>query len=271
MEKLLKIVNLLRDKEYGCPWDLEQTNKSLVRYTLEEVYEVVDAIETGSTEQLKDELGDLLFQVVFYAQIAQEDGKFDFSEIVAAITDKLVRRHPHVFPQGKLENFGQDQLLNAEDVVVNWEAIKEQERKNKKDVKTGQNSNSVLSDIPVALPALERALKIQKRTASVGFDWDNLGPVMDKLKEEITEVENAIADNNPSAIAEEIGDLMFALVNVARHVKVEPENALRNANRKFEIRFRFIEEQLAKENKHPRDVELDTLDEIWNQAKQEGL
>ncbi len=271
MEKLLHIMALLRDKKYGCPWDLEQTHNSLVRYTLEEVYEVVDAIENGSAEQLKDELGDLLFQVVFYARIAQEDGIFDFSEIVDAIADKLVRRHPHVFPQGQLENFGQDQLLNAEDVVVNWEAIKEQERKMKKTSNSDQESDSVLRDIPVALPALERALKMQKRAAAVGFDWDNVNPVVSKLKEELEEVENAIADKDPLAVAEEIGDLMFTVVNLARHVKVEPENALRKANRKFERRFRYIEEQLEKEHKNPRDVKSGILDEIWKQAKQVGL
>ena len=271
MDKLLNIVALLRDKKYGCPWDLEQTHTSLVRYTLEEVYEVVDAIETGTANQLKDELGDLLFQVVFYAQIAQEDEQFNFADIIDAISDKLLRRHPHVFPQGKLENFGQDQNLNADDVVVNWEAIKEQERKLEGAPKAGSNSVSVLANIPTALPALERSLKMQKRAASAGFDWTSFTPVLDKIKEELSEVEEAISADDASAIEEEIGDLLFAAVNLARHMKIEPENALRNANRKFEQRFRYIEEQLQEQNKKLGDVGLEKLDEIWDQAKAKGL
>ena len=271
MENLLNIMSMLRDKTYGCPWDLEQDHASLIRYTLEEVYEVVDAIEHGTIADLKDELGDLLFQVVFYAQIAAEDGKFNFSDIVEAISDKLVRRHPHVIPKGKTENFGQDQLLSANDVVVNWEAIKEQERKLKGEKEPTPQTVSALSDIPIAMPALERALKIQKRAANVGFDWDNLSPVINKLKEELAEVEQAIADEDPEAIAEEIGDLLFAIVNVSRHTKVEPESVLRSANLKFEKRFRYIEQQLLEQNRKLTDSSLEEMDELWEQAKQKGL
>ena len=275
MQNLLNIMAMLRDKKYGCPWDLEQDHASLVRYTLEEVYEVVDAIEHGTIDELKDELGDLLFQVVFYAQIAEEDGKFGFTDVVDAISDKLVRRHPHVFPKGKVQNFGQDQLLSADDVVVNWEAIKEQERKLKglseSSVKQDSAEASVLSDIPISMPALERALKIQKRAARVGFDWDSLAPVIAKLKEELLEVEEAVAANDANAIAEEIGDLLFAIVNVSRHADVEPESALRNANLKFEKRFGYVESQIKSENRTIADSTLHEMEEYWEQAKQKGL
>lgn len=270
MEKLLNIMALLRDKKSGCPWDLEQTHQSLVKYTLEEVYEVVDAVENGTTAQLKDELGDLLFQVVFYAQIAEEDGEFDFNEIVDVISDKLVRRHPHVFPEGRIENFGQDQNLSAEDVVVNWEAIKGQEREANRAETSDHGVASILDGVPMTMPALERGLKLQKRAASVGFDWDNLNPVIDKLKEELSELENAIdhaGKDNDESVSDELGDLLFALLNVARHLKIEPENALRKANKKFETRFRYVEDQLIAQDSHPDDVGLEMLDRLWEQAK----
>ena len=269
MEKLLQIMALLRDPTHGCPWDLEQTLDSLTRYTLEEVYEVVDAVEEGTPESLKDELGDLLFQVVFYARIAEEDGKFAFSDVVDAISDKLLRRHPHVFPEGRLENFGQQQSLNADEVVVSWESIKSAERQQKGEASNARDS--ILADIPKALPALERALKMQKRAARVGFDWQETGPVMGKLKEELAELEEAMGSADKNAINHEVGDLLFAVVNLARHLQVEPENALRESNRRFARRFSFIEQELELENKQPQDAGLEKLDQLWNAAKNKGL
>lgn len=269
MEKLLQIMTLLRDPQHGCPWDLEQTLESLTRYTLEEVYEVVDAVEEGTAESLKDELGDLLFQVVFYARIAEEENSFAFDDVVDAISDKLLRRHPHVFPAGSIESFGQQQSLNADEVVVNWESIKSQERRAKglKD----NSTNSILQDIPKALPALERALKMQKRVARVGFDWQESGQVMGKVKEELTELEEAIESGEANAITHEIGDLLFAVVNLARHLQVEPENALRDSNRRFSRRFNFIEQKLESQDIQPQSAGLEKLDQLWNEAKEKGL
>jgi len=262
-------MTLLRDPQHGCPWDLEQTLESLTRYTLEEVYEVVDAVEEGTTESLKDELGDLLFQVVFYARIAEEDGKFAFGDVVDSISGKLLRRHPHVFPAGSIESFGQQQSLNAEEVVVNWEAIKSQERQQKGQAK---NSNSsVLADIPKALPALERSLKMQKRAARVGFDWQDSEQVMGKVQEELAELEEAMDREDAKAIHHEVGDLLFAIVNLARHLQVEPENALRESNRRFTRRFHYIEEQLELQDIQPQDAGLEKLDQLWNTAKKKGL
>ncbi len=269
MEKLLQMMALLRDREHGCPWDLKQTLSSLTRYTLEEVYEVVDAVEDGSPEQVKDELGDLLFQVVFYARIAEENGQFSFQDVVDSITDKLLRRHPHVFPGGKLENFGQKQDLNADQVVSNWEAIKNQERASKGG--TGITGISVLSDIPNALPALERALKLQNRAARVGFDWAQLQPVLAKVNEELSELEEAISHHDQDQINHELGDLLFAVVNLARHTRIEPENALRESNRRFVRRFTYIEEQLEDEKIQIEEAGLEKLDQLWNAAKQKGL
>jgi ATP diphosphatase len=269
MEKLLEIMALLRDPEHGCPWDLEQTLESLTRYTLEEVYEVVDAVEEGTPEALKDELGDLLFQVVFYARLAEEEDKFAFNDIVDAISSKLLRRHPHVFPGGSIDGFGERQLLDADEVIVNCEAIKSQERQQKGDKQAADAS--VLADIPRALPALERALKLQKRAARVGFDWQDSGQVMDKVKEELAELEEAIASGSDDAINHETGDLLFAIVNLARHLRVEPENTLRESNRRFTRRFRFIEEQLGQENLQPQEAGLEKLDQLWSAAKKSGL
>ena len=247
IEKLISLMTMLRDKEHGCPWDLEQSIKSLVPYTLEEVYEVVDAIDNNDMSELQDELGDLLFQVVFYAQIAEEDGHFSFEEIANSITDKLIRRHPHVFPEGDVNQFGKKSAISAEQVVVNWEAIKETERRQKR--KEGSNrttdtTDSILDNVPRALPAVERARKLQKRAAAVGFDWQEIDPVIAKLKEEIAEFEQALAANEPQQISAELGDIMFAAVNLARHSSVEPEVALRSANKRFEDRFRWIETTL---------------------------
>lgn len=274
VEKLIAIMAMLRDKEAGCPWDLEQTIASLAPFTIEEVYEVVDAIEKNDMVDLEDELGDLLFQVVFYAQIASEEGQFNFDDIAAAITRKLVRRHPHVFPGGDVARFGQQSDLSPEEVVTNWELIKKQEREEKqarRGAAEEQESNSVLHDVPRALPALERAKKLQKRAASHGFDWPEIAPVLSKLKEEITEFEQALTEEDRAHQEHELGDILFAAVNLARHAGIEPEAALRNANKRFEQRFQWIEGKLQASDRKLEDANLEELDRLWDEAKAHGL
>ena len=274
IEKLISIMAMLRDGEFGCPWDLKQTIASLVPYTLEEVYEVVDAIEQGDMVELEDELGDLLFQVVFYAQIASEQGHFDFSDIASAITRKLVRRHPHVFPGGEVARFGKSSELSPEQVVINWELIKKQERAEKqarKGTAAAESKPGILDDVPRALPALERAKKLQKRAASHGFDWESVAPVLAKLKEEVTEFEQALTEGDPAHLQHELGDILFAATNLARHVNLEPESALRDANKRFEQRFRWIEEAVAGNGQQVDELTLAELDALWDQAKAQGL
>ncbi len=279
IEKLLKVMSMLRDGEAGCPWDLKQTIASLVPYTLEEVYEVVDAIEQDDMVDLEDELGDLLFQVVFYAQLAQEDGHFNFDDIATAITRKLVRRHPHVFPAGDVTNFGTQSSLSPDQVVSNWEEIKKQERAEKQAKKAGQphdderdsTGQSILADVPRALPALERARKLQKRAANHGFDWQSIVPVLAKLKEEVAEFEAALEEQDKDHLHHELGDIYFAATNLARHANLEPEIALRDANKRFEQRFRWIEDAVSARNQRIDDLTLAELDSLWDQAKQHGL
>ena len=274
IDRLIAIMTMLRDKQHGCPWDLEQTIKSLLPYTLEEVYEVADAIENNDLVELEDELGDLLFQVIFYAQIAKEQGAFDFQDIATAITDKLVRRHPHVFPDGDVEKFGIQQDISAQQVVVNWEAIKELEREEKRKKggeQVAQEVESILDDLPRALPAMERARKLQKRAAQVGFDWAEIAPVLEKLKEEVAEFEEALASGDLERMSDELGDVLFATINLARHSKIEPEVALRSTNQRFETRFKWIEAALFQQGKVFKDVNLEELDALWDQAKKTGL
>ena len=274
IDRLIAIMTMLRDKQHGCPWDLEQTIKSLLPYTLEEVYEVADAIENNDLVELEDELGDLLFQVIFYAQIAKEQGAFDFEDIATAITDKLIRRHPHVFPGGDVEQFGISQEIDAQQVVVNWEAIKEIEREQKRKKggkQTVQGVESILDDVPRALPAMERARKLQKRAAQVGFDWAEVAPVLEKLKEEVVEFEEALASGDLERMSDELGDVLFATINLARHSKIEPEVALRSTNRRFETRFKWIEAALCKQGTVFKDAKLEELDALWGQAKKTGL
>ena len=274
INQLVMVMTMLRDADHGCPWDLEQTIASLATYTLEEVYEVVAAIENANMPDLRDELGDLLFQVVFYAQIASEQGQFNFDDIAKAITQKLIRRHPHVFPDGDVSRFGQRQEISADEVVVNWEAIKQGERSAKR-WQQGANDElemaSILDDVPLAMPALERARKLQKRAANVGFDWPTLQPVLTKLREEIAEFESAVQHEGQERMAQELGDILFAVVNLARHCNIEPEMALRGTNRRFEARFRWIERALHMQGKQPQEAKLMELDELWEAAKRSGL
>ncbi|MCE2571428.1 nucleoside triphosphate pyrophosphohydrolase [Motilimonas eburnea] len=265
INQLLEIMAKLRDPDDGCPWDQKQTFRSIVPHTLEEAYEVADAIEQQDYQELKGELGDLLFQVVFYAQLAKEQQLFDFNDVVEAVSEKLVRRHPHVFGQA---DFADEQAVKA-----NWEAEKAQERAitlaAKADSEQAQEL-SVLDNIPRAMPALTRANKIQKRCATVGFDWHTLGPVVDKIKEEIDEVLDEVHQVSPDQdrIEDEVGDLLFATVNLVRHLKHDPEQALRRANDKFERRFRLLEKHFLSQNKALDQCSLDEMEQIWQKVKE---
>lgn len=258
---LLAIMATLRDPEQGCAWDKAQTYQSIVPYTLEEAYEVADTIERGAINELPDELGDLLFQVVFYSQIGKEQGQFEFDDCVRAICDKLIRRHPHVFPDASAEASGAAPA-DAITALQGWEAIKAAERGD-----SGQHS--VLDNVPTGLPALTRAYKLQKRCASVGFDWPDLTGCWDKVREEIAEVEAEMSapQQDQAALAEEMGDLMFALVNVVRKAGFQPETLLRSANQKFERRFRDVEKHLAQRGKTPQQSDLAEMDALWDEVK----
>lgn len=266
IDDLLHLMARLRDPQTGCPWDLKQTYASIVPYTLEEAYEVADAIERADFEHLPGELGDLLFQVVYYSQLAQEEGRFAFAAVVDGITRKLIRRHPHVFVDGDL--YGAPDAVRLEEAAVKqrWEELKAEERAARAVV---PEQLSLLDDVPQALPALSRAVKLQKRMAQVGFDWPEALPVVDKVREELDEVLEAMSENDPQAISEEIGDLLFVVSNLARHLKVDPESALRAANAKVERRFRFIEQALREAQRPIENCTLDELDALWGEAKKQ--
>jgi ATP diphosphatase len=264
IRRLIDIMATLRDPVGGCPWDVQQTFASIAPFTIEEAYEVADAIERGSTEDLREELGDLLLQVVFHARMAEEAGLFDFGGVVEAITAKLVRRHPHVF--------GDAGALSPDDVKALWGRIKADEKAAKralaaKDGKAAEPKSGSLDGVPLALPALSRALKLQEKAGKVGFDWNDVGAVLEKIREEIIEVEAEIAQGSPQALLSEVGDLLFATVNLARHLKIEPEAALRSANAKFERRFAHIENRLAEGGRTPDGASLDEMERLWAEAK----
>ena len=263
IERLIKIMAALRNPDTGCPWDREQTFETIAPYTIEEAYEVADAIGQNDMTALKDELGDLLFQVVFYAQMSRETGGFDFDEIVDGICDKMERRHPHVF--------GNAEIADAEAQTHAWERQKAAERAEKAEESGPKSaSTSTLSGVARALPALMRAEKLQKRAARVGFEWDDAGGALEKVREEIAEVE---AEMTPKASHEdlenEIGDLFFALVNLARMLDVKPEETLRAANDKFERRFRAVEARLAERGKTPEQSSLAEMDALWDDVKKD--
>ena len=259
IEDLRYLMRRLRDPKSGCPWDLKQNFQSLTSHTLEEAYEVVDAIEQDDMSHLSEELGDLLFQIIFYSQLAEEQSQFSFDDIISAITQKLIRRHPHVFPEGTIES-SRVSLADAEIVEIKrvWEEIKRQER-------TDKGVGKTLDDIPLALPALNRALKLQKRAANVGFDWSDIKPVIEKINEEVIELEVEIKRGDKVRMADELGDLLFSCVNLARHLKLDPETSLRGANEKFKRRFESME-LLAGKTKI-EDHSADQLELLWGKVK----
>jgi nucleoside triphosphate diphosphatase len=256
--RLLEIMAALRTPGTGCPWDLEQTFRTIAPYTLEEAYEVADAIEHDDLEQLREELGDLLLQVVFHARMAEEQGAFDFGDVVETITEKLIRRHPHVFADAKGRT--------AAAVKGMWERIKSDEKAAKAARKGQAAPPSALAGVPVALPALTRALKLQDKAGAVGFDWNDPKAVLAKIREEADEIEQAL-DQDDAGVAAEVGDLLFAAVNLARHLKADPEALLRATNQKFERRFAAIEQALAARGKKPKDADLAEMDALWDAAK----
>lgn len=252
IEKLLEVMKQLRDPHTGCPWDVQQNFASIAPYTIEEAYEVADAIERGDLSELRDELGDLLLQVVFHAQMAGEGGHFDFDQVATGIAEKMVRRHPHVF--------GSDAERADGKQDGSWESIKEDERR-------ATGDGSALAGVAKALPALKRAEKLGKRAGRVGFDWPNRQGVRDKIREELDELEQAIGTRDASDIEEEFGDVLFAVVNLARHLDIDPEKALTSANYKFERRFRDMEADIEQSGKRFRDYNLEALDKYWRAAK----
>jgi nucleoside triphosphate diphosphatase len=300
MQRLLKIMAQLRDPQSGCPWDVKQTMESLTRYTIEEAYEVADAIANGDMHDIKDELGDLLFQVVFYAQIASESRAFSFDDVAKSISDKLVRRHPHVFANALAsegvsdtnENVTVERTLLSDSALnAQWDAIKAQEKQLKKQ-RLKQDSeateNSILDNVPKGMPALMYAQKLQKACAKVGFDWSDAAPVIDKVREEVEEIQqeldfkqraqgalktgvvplNSGVPDNQQAIEEEIGDALFAMVNLARHCKVDADTALRNASNKFANRFKGVERLAAEQGDKLDALTLDEMEALWQKVKQ---
>jgi len=256
MQRLLDLMTRLRNPEGGCPWDLQQNFRTIAPYTIEEAYEVADAIERDDLTELRSELGDLLFQVVFHSQLAREQGAFDFDDVVNAICDKMERRHPHVF--------GGASIAGAEAQNAAWEEHKRRERAGKQD--------SVLANVPVGLPALTRANKLGKRAAQVGFEWADIGGALDKVQEEVDELrQEANRGAEHGRMEQELGDLLFALVNVCRYLRIDPETALRLTNAKFERRFRYIEQRLQQQGRTPQQASLEEMDALWDEAKRQAV
>ncbi len=255
MQDLLDVMARLRDPDHGCPWDRQQTCATIVPHTIEEAYEVADAIARQDWAELRDELGDLLFQVVFYAQIAREERRFDFADVARGIVEKMTRRHPHVF--------GDEKYADAAEQTAAWERIKAAEKT--------ESLAGVLDGIPLALPALTRAVKLQKKASKVGFDWGAVEPILAKIQEEIAEIHHEIASAAPpERLADELGDVLFAVANLARHLQLDPEAALRGTNAKFERRFRRIEAWLAEQGRTPAESTLAEMDALWERAKAEA-
>lgn len=283
LNELLQVMAALRMPVTGCPWDLDQTFETIAPYTIEEAYEVADAIARKDYDDLKDELGDLLLQVVYHARIAEEEQRFAFADVADAIVAKMIRRHPHVFG---------DEVARARGAPPGfWDRIKEQEKADKQTDRGAGSQDEpdrILADVPVGLPALTRAIKLQNKAAKVGFDWPSLAPVFDKMREELGELEEALSSRQaspidvqhqeptqseprPDEIEEEFGDLLFVMANVARHLKLDPEAALRRANQKFVSRFAYIEDQLHADGRSPMQSTLAEMDQLWDEAKQHSL
>jgi nucleoside triphosphate diphosphatase len=258
LSRLLAVMAWLRDRQHGCPWDIEQTFRTIAPYTIEEAYEVADAIDRNDMAALKEELGDLLLQVVYHAQMASEARAFGFADVAATIADKMIDRHPHVF--------GDLKIADADAQTISWEARKAAERAKKNG---SAESAGALDGVARALPALLRAEKIQKRAARVGFDWTSIGPVIDKIEEELGELRHELAagQKDQARVADELGDVLFAVANLARHCKVDPEAALRSTNDKFERRFRYVEQRLGEQGRKPADATLEEMEALWQEAK----
>jgi nucleoside triphosphate diphosphatase len=259
IDRLLAIMARLRDPEGGCPWDLEQDFRTIAPYTIEEAYEVADAIERDDMADLREELGDLLLQVVFHARIGEERGVFDFDAVAGAIADKMIRRHPHVF--------GDESVESAGEMIDFWERQKAAERAEKADAQG--RPPGVLDGVAAGMPALMRALKLQKRAARVGFDWAEPADILDKMEEEVGELRSELASRDRARMTDELGDLLFVLTNLARRLDIDPEEALRGANSKFERRFRRIEDFLQAEGRGPAESSLEEMEALWQQAKRE--
>lgn len=259
VQQLIEIMRALRDTSSGCPWDLEQDFNSLIPYTIEEAYEVADAIERNSLDDIKSELGDLLFQIVFYSQLATEQDAFDFNDVAKTICEKLVRRHPHVFADKKVKDAAQQ--------TIEWEKLKQQERKDK----AGRNAANIsyLDDVSRTLPSLMRAEKLQKRAAKEGFDWPDVNGVMSKIHEELNEVQQELNADvlNKEKLEDEIGDLFFSCINLSRYVNVNTEKSVRNANLKFEKRFRELEKIVAAKGLQVSEMDIDELENVWKEVK----
>ncbi|MFT5693243.1 MAG: ATP diphosphatase [Oceanicoccus sp.] len=264
LDDLLLLMSRLRDPVDGCPWDRAQNFSSIVPHTIEECYELADAIENTNENQIKEELGDLLFQVVFYAQLASEKQQFTFSEVVASLVEKLLRRHPHVFPDGTLQSRASKMSVATEEISSSWDKIKKEERH-------GKHQYSITDDVPLALPALTRSLKLQKRVAKVGFDFEDIDGALKSLQSEISELIEAGRDHGIAELEEELGDVIFSSVNVARFLKIDPESILRKTNKKFENRFRYIEEQLLAAGNSLDNADIELMDRYWDEAKTKGL
>jgi len=262
ISRLLEIMALLRTPGSGCPWDLEQNFSTIAPYTIEEAYEVADAIARGDLDDLRDELGDLLLQVVFHARMAEEQNAFSFGDVVEAITRKMIRRHPHVFAD-------KDGRLSPSDVKGAWDRIKAEEKAERAVRRPPAAHKSLLSSVKTGQPALARAMELQRKASKVGFDWNDPRAVLHKIREEADEIETALDRGDAAALAEETGDLLFALVNLARHVGADPEHALRGTNAKFERRFGYIERALAAQGRSPESASLNEMDALWNEAKGE--
>ncbi|WP_049721248.1 nucleoside triphosphate pyrophosphohydrolase [Gilvimarinus polysaccharolyticus] len=261
LDDLIYLMQRLRDPLDGCPWDQKQTYQTIVPSTIEEAYEVADAIERGDLDHLQEELGDLLFQVIFYSQLGAEQQRFDFNAVIDMLVAKLVRRHPHVFPNNNLQGRFGDQPADEAAIKQRWEDIKQEEREAK-------GVRGTFDDVPLNLPALTRAEKLQKRAARTGFDWKDVSGPIAKVREELAEVEEALASGDMDAVDAEVGDLMFAVTNISRTLKQDPEGSLRRANQKFERRFRFIEDNA---HKPMEDMSLEDMDALWDKAKEQGL
>lgn len=264
LDKLLAIMARLRDPERGCPWDLEQDFASIAPYTLEEAHEVADAIARGDMRNLEEELGDLLLQVVFHAQMAREQQLFDFEAVARGIADKLIRRHPHVFPGGRLD--GDTAAIPSAEVSANWDRIKAEEK-----AARGERPARLLDGVGSGLPALARAEKLQKKASKVGFDWNDPRAVIAKLREELDEVEAELDRADQGAREDELGDLLFCVVNLARHLELDCEMALKRCNLKFERRFGYIEDTLTAQGRALASASLDEMEALWVRAKQQGL